>query len=352
MPSRKPVLLLTGAAGVLGQALIQELVTDHDIICLRRRSSADDPRVTEIAGDLTVDGLGLPDADLDRLTRRIDVVLHAAAATSWSLAPKEIISTNVTGTERMLRLAERAQAPLYYVSTAFTERPVLRGEDSRFVGPKAYVDSKIAAEQLVRDSGQPTAIVRPSIVIGDSTDGRISAFQGIHKAIRAVVRGIAPMIPAHPSALVDVVPQDVVAQATAALIRRRETGGEHWLTAGPDALTVQEMLDVCLTVARRAGTDPARPRLVPTETVDRLLLPLMTDVIPASMRRRFDDLITLMLLFQSTTALPTSLPALGFGEQVTKQALLVAFERGVEYWAVDRGILPPLALSNARAAAR
>jgi nucleoside-diphosphate-sugar epimerase len=350
MSTRRPVLLLTGAAGVLGQAFIQELAPDHDILYLRRRSAVADPKVSAVAGDLTADRLGLAPAQFERLAERIDVILHAAAATSWSMTAQEVVSTNVAGTERMLRLADRAQAPLYYVSTAFTERPVLRGDDSRFAGPKAYVDSKITAERLVRESGQPTAIVRPSIVIGDASDGHMSAFQGIHKAIRAVVRGIAPMIPAHPSALVDVVPQDVVAEATAALIRRREVG-EYWLTAGSNALSVQEMVDACLAVARRCGTDPGRPRLVPTDTVDRLLIPLMADVIPPSMRRRFDDLITLMLLFQSTTALPTSLPAMGFGDRVSRPALLAAFERGVEYWATTRGLVPTGTLSGAVAEA-
>lgn len=34
----RPTLLLTGAAGVLGQALIDELCDDYDLICLRHRA--------------------------------------------------------------------------------------------------------------------------------------------------------------------------------------------------------------------------------------------------------------------------------------------------------------------------
>lgn len=39
----RPTLLLTGAAGVLGQALIDELCDDYDLICLRHRAPLDDP---------------------------------------------------------------------------------------------------------------------------------------------------------------------------------------------------------------------------------------------------------------------------------------------------------------------
>ncbi|GHJ43224.1 ketoreductase [Catellatospora sp. TT07R-123] len=340
MRADKPVLLLTGGAGVLGTALIDELADDYEIICLLRRASVTDHRVQQVRGDLAADDLGLPPAQLRSLAGRVDVILHAGAATSWTLAPEEIAATNVGGTARMLTFAEHAGAPFYYVSTAFVERPVPHPGDPRFIGPRAYVESKIAAEALIRDRGHPAAIVRPSIVIGDSRDGRISSYQGIHKAIRAVVRGTAPMIPADAAALIDAIPQDVVARATGDLIRRGETGGTYMLTAGPQALTVAEMVRLCMAMAARCGLTHSQPRLIPTEAVDRLLMPLLTEVIPVAMRRRFEDLITLMLLFQSDDALPTSLPSLGLGDAVTKDALLASFDHTIDYWATHSRLLP------------
>jgi hypothetical protein len=207
------------------------------------------------------------------------------------------------------------------------------------------VESKIAAERLIGDSGHPAAIVRPSIVIGDSRDGRMAAFQGIHKAIRAVVRGTAPMIPADAASLIDAVPQDVVARAVGGLIRRGQTGGRYMLTAGAQALTVAEMVRLCLDLAQRCGLRHAAPRLIPTETVDRLLLPLLSDIVPPAMRRRFEDLITLMLLFQAPEALPTDLPALGEAGSVEKQALLASFEASITYWARQSRLLDRAAVS-------
>jgi thioester reductase-like protein len=226
------------------------------------------------------------------------------------------------------------------VSTAFVERAVPAPDDPRFIGPRAYVQSKVAAELLIGDSGHPATIVRPSIVIGDSRDGRISAFQGIHKAIRAVVRGTAPMIPADAAALIDAIPQDVVARATGDLIRRGVTGGTYMLTAGAQALTVAEMVTLCMSLTSRCGLSHGRPRLIPTEAVDRLLMPLLSEVIPVTMRRRFEDLITLMLLFQSDEAFPTDLPELSLGHTVSKDALLASFERTIEFWAAQSRLLP------------
>jgi len=342
MLAERPVLLLTGGAGVLGRAFVDELAADYEIVCLLRRASFEDPRVRQIRGDLAADDLGLPAAQLRGLADRVDVVLHAGAATNWLLPPAEIAATNVDGTARMLRFAVRAGAPLYYVSTAFVERAVPAPDDPRFAGPRAYVQSKIAAERLIRESGHAVTIVRPSIVIGDSRDGRMSAFQGIHKAIRAVVRGTAPMIPADAAALIDAIPQDVVAQATAGLIRRGTTGGEYMLTAGAQALTVDEMVRLCMSLISRCGLTHGRPRLIPTEAVDRLLMPLLAEIIPAAMRRRFEDLITLLLLFQSDNAFATSLPELGLGHTVTKDALVASFERTIEFWAVQNRLLPGL----------
>jgi nucleoside-diphosphate-sugar epimerase len=272
-----PTVLLTGASGVLGRAFVEELCADVDLVCLRQYHPVGDSRVTEVAGDLSVERLGLGAREWTRLARRTGAVLHAAAVTSWRAAPEDIVATNVAGTRRVLEFARAAGCPLYFVSTAFLARPFsASGDDS--AGPSAYLKSKVEAERLLRDSGHPVVIVRPSIVIGDSRDGRIAAFQGIHRAAASVVAGLAPIIPAEPGSLVDALPQDVVAAATAALIRRRVTGGEYWLTAGDQALTVGDMLDACLRVAERFGPRPARPRLIPTEAVGRLLLPLMEDV--------------------------------------------------------------------------
>jgi nucleoside-diphosphate-sugar epimerase len=337
---RKRTILLTGGSGVLGRALVDELVEDFDLICVRHRKPIADLRVGTVVGDLSRADLGLPPADLDRLLRRVDVVLHSAANTSWRASREEIFATNVGGTTTMLGLAERAQAPIYFMSTAFVARAGQTGAEERFGGAAAYLASKIEAEQLLRDSGLPGAILRPSVVIGDSRDGRMSSFQGFSKAAAAVVQGTVPVVPADPGSLIDAVPQDLVARATAALIRERVSTGEFWLTAGEDALVLRDLVETCLDFAAELGLSPDRPRLVPIEMVDRLLLPLLEGAIPPVLRRRFREYAELLLLFQSATPMESSLPELGFAVQTRRPALTLALRRTLEYWAARQGLLP------------
>lgn len=335
----KPTLLLTGGSGVLGQAMIDELSADFDLVCLSHRTPVEDPRVRTITGALAEPDLGLTPARLEALIGSVDVVLHSAAVTSWRASREKIFETNVTGTRNMLDLARRAGARFYYVSTAFVARPPAADPaDPDVAGLVAYVESKIAAEELVRFSGLGHVIVRPPVVIGDTDNGRTAKFQGIHQMFGALIQNAVPLIPADPGSLIDVMPQDVVARAIGRLIRDEVTEGEYWLTAGGAAPTVADLVDITVSIGERLGHEVHRPRMLPAEAVDRLLIPLMEDVLPPALRRRFGSFIQLMTLFQSERALPTSLPAIGLDVTMSHSALLAAFRRSVEYWAVHTGL--------------
>jgi hypothetical protein len=235
------------------------------------------------------------------------------------------------------------------MSTAFVARDPADPDGG---GVTAYVRSKVASEGLVRDSGLPWTIVRPSVLIGDSRTGRISAFQGIYKVIGQVYRGTLPVLPADLDSMIDFVPQDIVARAVGRLVRDPHAGGEHWLTAGDQALSLLEMVELTLDLAELTGPRPHPPRMVPVEAVGRLLLPMLEDVLPIGIRRQFSAFAELMLLFQSRTALPSSLPALGFGDEIAHPALCRAFSLSAEQLVNrrERGTRPAPAGTSAPAA--
>ena len=338
MTSRKPTLLLTGGSGVVGRALIDELSADFDIVCLRGTRRINDARVSEFAGDLTRPALALRPSDYTRLVRRVDVVLHAAAITKWSVDPAEIRDINVLGTAAMLRVASDAGAPLYYVSTAFVVGDV--PTDERFAGLAAYMESKMRAEDLLRASDVRTVIVRPSVVTGDSRDGRMASFQGLHRMLGSLVRGALPVLPADLDALVDSVPQDLVVEAIGTLIRQGIVEGEFWLTAGDQALSFSDYVDIGEDVSRLAGISAERPRFMPFESVDRLLLPLLDDFLTPAQRQMFVDFLECVWVFQSEDTLPSDLARLGFADRVTKAALTEAAHRSLVYWAQTKNLLP------------
>ncbi len=348
IPTRKPTLLLTGASGVLGRAMIDELSRDHELVCLRNRKKINDPRVTEFTGSFDHPTLGLDATEYANLVRRLTGVIHSAAATNWKAHPDKIRATNLGGPTALLRLAAAADAPLYFFSTAFVASPP--PTDGRFPGAVSYIQSKIDAEELVRSSPVPTVIVRPSLVTGDSVDGRMSAFQGLHRMMGGIVRGLVPMVPTEPNSLIDAVPQDLVTAIIGKLVRQRITEGEYWITAGTEALSSTELVDLCVAMSARLGVNAFRPRFIPSEAVDRLLLPLMDDVLTDDLRTMFTEFLESLWLFQNPAPLPSSVAQLGFGHRVTRDALYDATERSLYYWAKVKGLAHDDGAELARAA--
>jgi len=334
----RPTVLLTGASGVLGRGLVDQLAGDVDLVCLRHRSPVGDPRVREVQGNLSEPGLGF-DAATRREIGAVSVVLHCGASTNWRLRPEKIRRTNQVGTQHVIDFARWAGAPLYHVSTAFVARPP--AEDVPLTGVTAYVRSKIDAEEQVRASGHPAVILRPSVILGNSADGWIPALQGIHKVIVATLKNELPVLPADPGSLIDCIPLDLVAEATGRLLRAGVTGGDYWLTAGDAAPSLEEMVHgTILAVAAELGLETAAPRLMPIEAVDRLLVPLMEGVMPRAVRLQFTAFSELMTLFQNEAALPSSLADIGLDLVMSRAATLAAFRRSVEFCALHAKLAP------------
>lgn len=91
-------VLVTGATGVLGQALIEKL-SAATVLCLVHRTplqSMPDNLVT-VAGDITLPRLGLSESAFKDIASRIDCIIHGAAITNFAAPDDLIYRTNVTG---------------------------------------------------------------------------------------------------------------------------------------------------------------------------------------------------------------------------------------------------------------
>jgi len=229
-------ILLTGGSGVVGQALLQEL-TDLNVLCLTRQRPLQNDNIIAIPGNICDARLGLDTESYRALAARVDWVIHAAALTDFARPLAALRDSNVTGVRNMLAFANVANAPMLYVSTAFVQP---RSGHC----PNYYERSKREAEAVVRQSGQPVTIVRPSIVVGDSATGTIGKQQGIHRVMQLLLDGILPVVPGTADARIDFVPQDRVAEAIVGLVRHEIVGGDYWLTAGKDALSLNEGLEI------------------------------------------------------------------------------------------------------------
>jgi nucleoside-diphosphate-sugar epimerase len=314
----RPGLLVTGATGVLGRALLP-LLDGHDVVALTHRADLDSQAVATVRGNLTQPRLGLDDAAYRELVARTSTIVHAAAITDFGVGEPATSALNVDGTRRVLDLAAEAGARVLYVSTAFVARTELTTEARGIstweaeASPDPYLSSKRRAEALVTGSGLPATVARPSVVIGDSVTGAVARYQGLHWVIRGLLRNHVPILPVAPSASVDVIPVDLAARALAALVDVGLPGGEFWLTAGPAALPVSQLVDTCVLQAERLGRPLDPPRFVTRDMVERLFRPVFIDPLPARDRRRFDELMAMSALFDGAPVFPTSLGQLPGG---------------------------------------
>ena len=219
-------VLLTGGSGVVGRALLRRL-GDFDVVCLVHRSPVCGPNVTVVPGDIAKPMFGLAEQAYAELAARVDAIIHCAAVTGFSRTDGSLEATNIEGTEHVTAFAAAAAAKpvLYHVSTAFVHTTVDGDRGRTAIG---YASSKSEAEQIVRSSGAPHVILRPSVVIGDSDTGEIAAFQGLHQVVAGLFAGIVPMIPFDPGWPIDFVPANVVADSIACLVENRVSEGEFW----------------------------------------------------------------------------------------------------------------------------
>ena len=285
----RPPVFLTGATGFLGMEVLARLLEagDRDVVALVRaedRPGAEarlegvlrtlwrDPapyrsRVRAVAGDVTRPGLGIGAADRTAIAEEIGAVIHCAASISFDLPLEEARAINVEGTREVIGFAREAKAlgrldRLVHVSTAyvagaypgtFRERQLVAGQRFR----NTYERTKWEAEQVVAAAGDLSpAVVRPSIVMGESDSGWTPAFNVLYWPLRAFSRGLFDTVPALADGRVDVVPVDYVADGIVHLLDSREAGVFN-LVAGREAATVAELIELgCERFGR------PRPRLV------------------------------------------------------------------------------------------
>jgi nucleoside-diphosphate-sugar epimerase len=338
--SQRTTILMTGATGVVGSAVLAEL-RHHDVVCLVHRGLPRDA-TDMVSGDLTAPGLGLDPITRQRLADRVDMVVHAAGEVSFSANSDAAHRLNARGAEEITRFCADADVPLVYLSTAFVrrqlaERRVLADDlasSDDYASPYDYLASKRAGDEIVRRSGIPYATVRPSVVIGDSMTGVITRFQGLHAFATALLRNQMPFLPTHPHVPVDVVPQDYLAVAIRAIVDHGLDHGldgtDYWLTAGDRSPSVTRLVELIAEAGAARGVDIQPPRFVAPDTVDRLVRPAFFSLFPSASRRRMEELIGLVELFAGHETFPSSWDSLPGGPRAldaatVEQALAASF---------------------------
>jgi nucleoside-diphosphate-sugar epimerase len=348
MAEGESMIFLTGGSGVVGQALLEQLPANR-VICLEHRHPIDRPGVERVVGDVMAPRFGLAEDQLADLAARVGCVVHSAAITNFFTVEREVVErANVESTERTLEFANLANAPVHFVSTAFVggdagSKPG-EGEPRRELPgiaatAEGYRVSKLESERLVRDSGLPCAVHRPSILFGDSETGAMSRFQGIHATFHQMARGEVPALPVSPNGRMDLVPQDIVAGAIAGLIARERHEGIYWLTLGERALPVAEVIELSVAAMARHGFEFGAPPIVDPSVIEQLMEPTVMAQLPPQARENFELHLGGLIVGGPREPMPSSLSGLEEEGIVKLEDPAAAFLNGLLYWARAKRII-------------
>jgi long-chain acyl-CoA synthetase len=257
-------ILVTGATGLLGRAVLARLLTADSrlrVFVLVRdvsrwlrtaRELGNQSRVIPVHGDLCADGLGMAPEARAAIRRDVTAIVHLAADTRFSSPLDRARAVNTLGTQRVLEIAADCDAPvrMAYVSTAFVagRRTGVIAEDSYApnVGwVNAYEQSKYEAERLVMEQAASWIILRSSTVVCDDIAGRVTQVNAVHRALNLYRHGLVAMMPGVVGSTVDAVTTSFVADGIARLALRDDAAGKvvH-LCAGEGALPLVELLDI------------------------------------------------------------------------------------------------------------
>ncbi len=178
--------LITGGAGFIGSHLVDALVASgNQVVVLDDLSTGRHDNLRQHSGSPNVEfvlGSILNEALVDDVVRRVDVVLHLAAAVGVNLIverPLESLATNIKGSEIVLEKCHKYGRKVLVTSTSEiygkNTSDALNEEDDRILGSPlktrwSYSEAKAIEEVLAhaywREKGLPTVIVRLFNTVG------------------------------------------------------------------------------------------------------------------------------------------------------------------------------------------
>lgn len=222
-------------------------------------------RIRYMRGDATEDEFGLDQAEFADLAASCTHIIHCAGAVRMNLDLADARRSAVGSARQILGLARAAAQSGQLKKVDFVSTVGVAGKQSGILEEawlkampefhNTYEQAKAEAEELVREAVEdgklPITVHRPSMVIGDSRDGRVIHFQIFYFLCEFLSgRRTLGLYPDFGETRLDIIPSDTVAAAIVAASRDPATTGRIFhLCSGP---TLAPRLEEVKAVVRRS----------------------------------------------------------------------------------------------------
>jgi len=225
-------VLLTGATGFVGRAVIQALRAEGYVVrCLVRRGS--EPKLRGVGAIERVEGDVLAPLTLEEGMAGCDAVVHLVGIIREHLATNATFDrVHVQGTLNVIAAAATSGVRRYVHMSALGAR-----EDAR----SRYHQTKWLAEEVVRACPLPWTIFRPSVIYGRG-DGFVLRLE---RCIRRL-----PVVPLVGCGRLQPVAVEQVARGVARALALPGAAKHAYDVGGPDTVTLGELVDL---IARALG---------------------------------------------------------------------------------------------------
>jgi thioester reductase-like protein len=282
----RPVLV-TGFPNFTAKRLTEKLLTEGERVFLLAQekfaeaassflaAAGAGPGAAHVAevlvGDVVRMDLGLSGAEYKAVAAELRMVHHVAGIYYLGAERERVRFVNVEGTRNTLDLAADATHLERFVfwSTAQVSR-TRQGvvmEDELEAGQRfrnAYEESKYEAERLVQRSiGRlPVTVLRPGIIVGDSSSGEIDKMDGPYYLMLLIVNSpdnVPLPLPGKGSAPLYLVPIDYVVAAADVIARDPRSAGRTFHLTDPAPLSarrISEILAACAEKKEPRGSIP------------------------------------------------------------------------------------------------